>query len=210
MEGPPDDGIDTFAAAEAMSSTVRPPKSRDTTRIVLVPYDPDWRNRFKVMGTRIRKALGDVAVRVDHEGSTAVPGLLSKPVIDIQISVAALEPVDAYVPLLEPLGLSFDPDNLDRTKRFLTGDFRGVGMANVHVREVGSFGEQFQLLFRDFLRAEPAAAARYADEKERLAANAWITVDEYAEAKGEVVWTLIREASRWAAHRGWEPGPSDC
>jgi GrpB-like predicted nucleotidyltransferase (UPF0157 family) len=192
-----------------MSSTVRPPGDARSTRIVLMPYNADWRARFLAMGQRLRRALGDDALRIDHEGSTAVPGLVAKPVIDIQVTVASLEPPDRIISALEPIGVSFRGDNPDRTKLLFTGDFRGVGMANVHVRPAGSFGEQFQLLFRDFLRADARARARYGDEKEKLAANPWITVDEYAEAKGDVIWAIVRDATRWAAATGWTPGPSD-
>ncbi len=208
-EGLADDGVDTMAEAERMAVTVRPPGDKSTTRIVLMPYDADWRARFLAMGQRLRRALGDEAVRIDHEGSTAVPGLIAKPVIDIQVSVRSLDDPGHLVGLIEPVGVAFRGDNADRTKLLFTGDFRGVGMANVHVRVAGSYGEQFQLLFRDFLRADVRARQRYADEKEKLAANPWITVDEYAEAKGDVIWAVVRDATRWAAATGWAPPPSD-
>lgn len=192
-----------------MSSTVNPPGDLRSTRIVLMPYNPDWRGRFLAMGQRIRHALGGTALRIDHHGSTAVPGLVSKPVIDIQVSVASLEDTDAFAPWLEELGLTFRRDDPDLTRRSFSGDFRGVGMANVHVRRAGSFSEQFQLLFRDFLRADERARQRYGDEKEKLAANPWITVDEYAEAKGDAIWSTVREGQRWAAATGWRPPPSD-
>jgi len=64
--------------------------------IIIVPYDPAWPALFRQIGGRLREALGDVALRIDHIGSTAVPGLAAKPIIDVQVSVAALEPTDPF------------------------------------------------------------------------------------------------------------------
>jgi len=176
-------------------------------RVELVPYDPRWSERFTELGGAIRAALGDSALRIDHHGSTAVPGLAAKPVIDVQVSVAQLEPASAYQPQLEELGYSFSPDNDDRTKRFF---FRRTdSVANVHVRVAGSFGEQTALLYRDYLRAHPEAASHYGAVKSGLAERSWADVDEYANAKSNVVWSLLHEAFLWSMDTGWSPGPSD-
>jgi GrpB-like predicted nucleotidyltransferase (UPF0157 family) len=210
LESREHDGYDAEAAAETMARSVAPPKDVHSTRIVLVPFNPDWRNRFLVIGQRLRKALGPAALRIDHIGSTSVPGLLAKPIIDVQVSVPSLEVVDAdFVAAAEGLGLTYWADNPDRTKRFFTGDFRGVNISNVHVRAAGTFNEQFQLLFRDFLRADQSSRERYADEKEKLAGHSWITVDDYAEAKGDVIWATLRDALRWSFETAWAPPPSD-
>src|SRR5919199_5049921 len=91
-------------------------KAGDPVRIV--PYDPAWPHLFARLGGDLRAALGSVAVRIDHIGSTAVPGLVAKPVIDMQISVAAFEPLTAYRLPLERLGYVFRADNTERTKRY--------------------------------------------------------------------------------------------
>jgi GrpB-like predicted nucleotidyltransferase (UPF0157 family) len=100
-----------------------------------------------------------VALRIDHIGSTAVPGLAAKPIVDIQISVPAFEPLDAFrVPLVQ-LGYVFRADNQERTKRYFReppGDRR----THIHVRRAGSFSEQLALLFRDFMRTHPEWAQR--------------------------------------------------
>ena len=74
-------------------------------RIEVVPYDEEWPRLFSSLGASLRAALGDIALRIDHIGSTSVPGLAAKPIIDVQISVAALEPVEPYRLRLEGLGL---------------------------------------------------------------------------------------------------------
>jgi len=129
--------------------------------IIIVPYDARWREEFRGRGASLRSALGAVALRIDHVGSTAVPGLDAKPVIDIQVSVAALEPVERFRRPLETLGFEFLAENPDRTKRFFRRPFENP-RTHVHVRPAGSFDEQLNLLLRDFLRAHSDAAAEYA------------------------------------------------
>lgn len=102
--------------------------------IVVVPYDAEWPSLFAEMGGRLREALGPVALRIDHIGSTAVP------VIDVQVSVADFEPLQA-------LGFVFRADNTDRAKRYFR-EAPGTRRTHIHVRRVGSFSEQFALLFR--------------------------------------------------------------
>jgi len=86
-------------------------------KIEIVEYDPDWPRLFRGRGEQLRRALGEVALRIDHIGSTSIPGLAAKPIMDIQISVAAFEPLDAFRQPLEPLGYIFRADNAERTKR---------------------------------------------------------------------------------------------
>jgi len=85
--------------------------------VMIVPYDAEWPILFARLGCALRAALGDVALRIDHIGSTSVPGLDAKPIIDVQVSVAAFEPLDAYRGPLESLGYEFRADNTERTKR---------------------------------------------------------------------------------------------
>ncbi|MCA1676385.1 MAG: GrpB family protein [Actinobacteria bacterium] len=175
-------------------------------RVVL--YDPRWPARFAELGRRLRNALGEVAVRIDHIGSTAVVGLAAKPVIDIQISVAGLEPVDPFREPLERLGFVYRADNTERTKRYFR-EPPGEPRTHIHVRRVGSFSEQFPLLFRDYLRAHPDECAAYEKLKRRLAAEFPHDGATYTDAKVPFFWEVIRRADDWAQRIGWEPGPSD-
>ncbi len=117
-------------------------------RIEVLPYDPEWPGLFQAIGARLREALGTVASRIDHIGSTAVPGLAAKPVIDIQVSVSALEPSDPFRIPLEALGYLFDMENDDLTKRYFH-EAPGNRETHIHVRRAGSWTEQSALLFRD-------------------------------------------------------------
>jgi GrpB-like predicted nucleotidyltransferase (UPF0157 family) len=98
--------------------------------------------------------------------------------------------------------------NTERTKRYFR-EPPGQRRTHVHVRRTGSFSEQFALLFRDFLRADPAAALGYGQRKLVLAARFTHDRHAYLEAKLPIIWEVLRHADQWAQETGWEPGPSD-
>jgi GrpB-like predicted nucleotidyltransferase (UPF0157 family) len=179
-----------------------------SSHVEIVDYEPAWVVDFADLGATLRKALGDVAVRIDHIGSTAVPGLAAKPVIDLQISVWSLEPVDAFREPLQGLGYVYRADNPERTKRYLR-EPPGHRRTHIHVRQLGSFSQQFPLLFRDYLRSHPPAAAEYAAVKRRCAEEFRHDRQGYVEAKDSFVWEVIRRADAWAQRVGWMIGPSD-
>lgn len=175
----------------------------------IVPYDVTWPEQFAQLARPLRNALGPVALRIDHIGSTSVPQLAAKPVIDIQISVADFEPLDVYRLPLESLSYIFHADNPERTKRFFR-EAPGRRRVHIHVRRVGSFSEQFALLFRDYIRTHPDIAFQYAQLKIGLAQQYSQVEDRhaYTEAKGPFIWKVIAQADEWAQQTGWLPGPS--
>jgi GrpB-like predicted nucleotidyltransferase (UPF0157 family) len=176
--------------------------------ITVVSYDPAWPETFGQLGTQLRAALGGVALRIDHIGSTAVPGLAAKPIVDIQISVERLEPVEPFRLPLEAAGFRYRAANTERTKRYFR-EAPGQRRTHIHVRRAGSLSEQFPLLFRDFLRVHPAAALDYGQCKQALAARFINDRRGYLEAKVPIIWDVVRRADQWAQQTGWEPGPSD-
>ncbi|MEU2607702.1 GrpB family protein [Streptomyces albus] len=176
--------------------------------VEVVDYEPAWPALFAELGSGLRDALGDVAARIDHIGSTSVPGLAAKPVIDIQVSVLSFEPLDAFRVPLEAIGFVYRADNPELTKRYFR-EAPGQRRTHVHVRLLGSFSQQFPLLFRDYLRCHPSAAAEYAAVKRRWAAEFQSDRHGYVEAKDPFVWDIIRRADAWAQSIGWTPGPSD-
>jgi GrpB-like predicted nucleotidyltransferase (UPF0157 family) len=184
------------------------PASKPQRTIEIVPYDPTWPRLFHELGGTLRSALGDVAVRIDHIGSTAVPGLAAKPIIDVQVSVRAFQPLGAFKQPLELLGYIYRADNTERTKRYFR-EPPGSRRTHIHVRRAGSFSEQWALLFRDYLRTHPQAGAEYTAVKRRLAAQFPHDGAPYTEAKGPFLWEVIRQADEWSQAVGWIPGPTD-
>ncbi|WP_210769370.1 GrpB family protein [Occultella kanbiaonis] len=175
---------------------------------LIADYDPRWPAEFAELAGKLRASLGGRALRIDHIGSTAVPRLAAKPILDVQISVTTLEPVDAYREQIEQCGFEWRSANPERTKRYFR-ELPGRRRTHVHVRRAGSFSEQFALLFRDYLRAHPKRADVYAVEKRHLAPLLRVDRGLYVKEKDPIVWDIIRLADAWAQSAGWEPGPSD-
>jgi GrpB-like predicted nucleotidyltransferase (UPF0157 family) len=109
--------------------------------IRVIAHGERWPTLFAAQASALRESLADAALRIDHIGSTAVPGLAAKPIIDVQISVAAFEPLDAFRAPLERLGYVFRADNTERTKRYFR-EPPGSQRTHIHVRRAGSFSEQ--------------------------------------------------------------------
>jgi len=156
--------------------------------IEVVDYDPAWPARYDAEAARLREALGDVAVRIEHVGSTSVPGLAAKPVIDIQLSVASFEPEERFAAPLRRLGYEQYPDPATPEHRIFTlPKGGGPRQVNLHVCEVGSEWERRHPAFRDRLRGDPVARDEYAALKRRLALEHGNDVESYADAKGEFI-----------------------
>jgi GrpB-like predicted nucleotidyltransferase (UPF0157 family) len=149
-----------------------------------------------------------VALRIDHIGSTAVRALAAKLIVDVQISVERLEPVEPFRSPLEAAGFVYRAANTERTKRYFR-EPPGLRSTQGHVRRAGSFSEQFALLSRDFLQADPAAALDHGQRKMVLAARFTHDRRGYLDAKLPIVWDALRRADQWAQRTGWKPGPSE-
>jgi GrpB-like predicted nucleotidyltransferase (UPF0157 family) len=171
----------------------------DSDPVDVVAYDPAWPTRYEIWRARLTAALGATARRVDHVGSTSVPGLAAKPVIDIQISAPDLEDEPAYVPQIEALGIALrsrDPQH--RYFRPSPGSPRDV---QVHVCAVGSEWERQHLLFRDFLRADAPTRVAYGRLKRELAVRYRDDRIAYTEAKTGFILDAMDRAEQWAAGR---------
>lgn len=161
-------------------------------QIMLADYDPAWPEQFATEEGRIRRALGDVALRIEHAGSTSVPGLPAKPIIDIVLVVANSADEASYVPSLEAAGYTLrirEPDWEEH--RMLKGTNPDV---NLHVFSRGSLEIERMLLMRDWLRAHPEDRDRYAAAKRALAVRTWKYVQNYADAKTDVVEEILARA----------------
>jgi GrpB-like predicted nucleotidyltransferase (UPF0157 family) len=160
--------------------------------ILLADYDPSWPRSYAREEERIRGALGERAIVLEHAGSTSVPGLPAKPIIDIVLGVADSAHEAAYVPDLEAAGYRFhfrEPDWHEH--RLLKGPEIAV---NLHVFTAGSTEIDRMLRFRDRLRADPADRELYLATKRALAARRWRVVQDYADAKADVVEDILTRA----------------
>lgn len=168
--------------------------------IEIVPYDPVWPAAFEAEASRIRGGLGAIALRIDHHGSTAVPGLAAKPIIDIQISVARLQPLTAFAAPLATIGYTHVPHPDDAFCPFFHRPAQWPHTHHVHVVAVGSEDERRTLAFRDYLREHPDTAREYARLKQQLAAHLVGADAEsreaYARAKTDFVERVIAGARR--------------
>jgi GrpB-like predicted nucleotidyltransferase (UPF0157 family) len=161
-------------------------------RVELAPYDPAWPGRFAREEARIRSALCERALRVEHVGSTSVPGLSAKPIIDIVLVVADSAREDEYVPALEAAGYVLrirEPDWFQH--RLLKSPEADV---NLHVFSHGCEEVQRMVAFRDHLRANDEDRALYEQTKRELGSRTWEHVQHYADAKTEVVQRIMERA----------------
>jgi len=171
--------------------TVGAPR-RLTGPIELAEHDPEWARRYEREEAAIRAALGDRALRVEHVGSTSVPGLVAKPIVDVVLEVA--DPADEpdYVPALEAAGYELrirEPDWFRH--RLLKPADEGV---NLHVFGAGCVETERMVRFRERLRASAADRELYAAAKRELAARDWTYMQQYADAKAAVVGEIMARA----------------
>jgi GrpB-like predicted nucleotidyltransferase (UPF0157 family) len=187
----------------------RPDRPPDDEPVLLVDYDPGWADRFREVADALRNALGAAAERIDHVGSTAVPGLIAKPIVDIQISIRAFEPESAYSAPLRMLGFELLPDPGERAHRFFRRPEERPRRVNIHVCQSDSSWERRHLLFRDYLRADKDARTAYAQIKQAAAQQYGENRYDYTDVKGPFIRSAETAAERWAAETGWSPAPSD-
>jgi GrpB-like predicted nucleotidyltransferase (UPF0157 family) len=169
-----------------------------TDGLEIRPYDPSWVVEFENERARLQAALGVVAVRIEHNGSTSVPGLAAKPVIDIQVSVRKLQPFAAYSDRLESIGYVHLPHPDDSFAPFFYRPAVWPHTHHVHVVESGGEEERKTLAFRDYLREHAQIAREYEALKRRLAPSySPLHVSShqaYADAKSDFIAAVTRQA----------------
>jgi len=161
--------------------------------VVIFDYDPRWPALYEEQERVIRGALGERARVVEHAGSTSVPGLAAKPIIDIVLAVPDSVDEAAYVPDLEAAGYEFrfrEPDWYEH--RFLR---RTDPKVNLHVFTEGCEEIDTMLAFRDWLRADEADRGLYERTKRELAERDWAVVQDYADAKTDIVHEIVARAN---------------
>lgn len=161
--------------------------------IVLAEYDQHWPALFQREAARIREILGSTAVLVEHVGSTSVPGLAAKPIIDILLAVPDSASEQAYVPALQAAGYVLrirEPDWFEH--RLLRGPDTHI---NLHVFTAGAAEIDWMLTFRDWLRANDADRDAYLQVKRELAKRTWRHVQHYADSKTAIIEEIMTRAT---------------
>jgi GrpB-like predicted nucleotidyltransferase (UPF0157 family) len=179
--------------------------------LAVVSYDHRWPGDFAVLARRIQGALGPVAVRVSHVGSTSVPGLAAKDCIDVQVEVCALDE-ELIAGCFGEIGFRLRPEPWNRAEptpggpcpKLVFAPSEGERASNIHVMEAASEAARRKLLFRDFLRADDVARAAWGDFKQRLAVMAG-DIYEYGQAKAGPTEILMIAAECWARQSRWAP-----
>ena len=184
-----------------------------THEIVVVDSRPEWAQEAKDIAALLQQALGDLALRIDHIGSTSVPGQAAKDVIDVQVTVSDLtSELEApfqragYVRIAEGTHDHRPPTTIGAEHEWQKQYYQPVALArptHVHVRRAGSANGRYALLFRDYLCTHPLAAAAYAQVKQALARHGPTDWDLYYEVKDPVCDIIMAGAEDWAAASHW-------
>ncbi|HVA89312.1 MAG TPA: GrpB family protein [Chloroflexota bacterium] len=181
--------------------------------ITIVEHRPDWPEEFAAIARPLHEALGGLALRIDHIGSTAVPGLAAKDIIDVQVTVRDFTPeLDAaFLMAGYPRRADITRDHRPPTDLGPDRDWEkqyyqplpGARLSHVHARRSGSANGRYALLFRDYLRAHPLAAAAYAQAKVALARHDSTNWDLYYEVKDPICDIIMAGAEDWAVFAPW-------
>lgn len=163
-------------------------------QVKLVPYDPEWKGLFEEEKELLLKHFGDKIIAIEHIGSTAIPGMSAKPIIDMNVAVSSLDDIDVFIQELPKLGYEYIPE-----RRFTDRQFFPKGPAenrthHLNLVEITSeTGWRNQLLFRDYLINHPEAREAYQQLKQDLAEKYADNRDKYTERKGAFVMAIIEK-----------------
>lgn len=195
-------GVNTpMTEEQIIKATIGPRKPLNST-IYLAPYDPVWTSLFTRLKKQIQEALGDDVLLLEHVGSTSVPGLSAKPIIDMVMAVADSSDEASYIKPLEEKGYTLRIREPDWYEHRLLKSPEVPG--NLHIFSAGCPEIEQMLLFRDWLRAHAGDRLFYESTKRELAARTWKYTQNYADAKSEVIQAILARARR--TNQPGEPG----
>lgn len=189
--------------------------TKKSRAVVVTAYQPHWVDDFTQIARRIRDLVGHAAVRIDHIGSTAVPGLGAKDVIDIQITVSDLDAAGLTNPLRdagfrECTAFQYDvfhnkPEADPELRKLFVREPEGERRAHIHIRELRRFNQRYALLFRDYLRASEDVRTEYDLFKRRVAQLFPESIERYLFLKDPIEHIIYEAASLWAEKVRWNP-----
>jgi GrpB-like predicted nucleotidyltransferase (UPF0157 family) len=155
---------------------------------VIRPHDPRWKDLFAAEAELLRSCLGGAALDIQHIGSTAIPGIVAKPVIDVLVEARSLEDIDAHALAMEEIGYEARGEYGIPGRRYFKKAARASGVgSHVHVFAPGSEHIARHIRFRDLLLLRPDIAQEYSALKQSIASSTGVLSDDYAARKGEFV-----------------------
>jgi len=168
-------------------------------KVEVVPYDPHWREAFEAEANHIAAALGENAAAVHHIGSTAIPNIFAKPVIDLLVEVKDIVEVDRRSLAMQLLGYEVMGEfGIPGRRYFRKETPEGIRTHQVHIFEVGSAQVKRHLAFRDYIIAHPADARNYSKLKRKLADEHAQSMDGYIDGKDDFIKEIDRKAAGWS------------
>jgi GrpB-like predicted nucleotidyltransferase (UPF0157 family) len=177
------------------------PFASDRRKVDLVPHDPTWATQAAAESDRLAQAAGETLIRIEHVGSTSIPGILAKPTIDLMPIVKSLAELDARQPQIEALGYIWRGEFGIPGRRYCIREEQGRRLFHVHCNEAGSPEIARTLDFRDYLRAHPEEARTYEVQKRAAAAAHSDDSLAYSHAKSDWIRACVVRAMAWAAAR---------
>jgi len=173
-------------------------------RVHLTPHDIRWAGNFALEASIVVNTLGDLLVAIHHIGSTAIPGICAKPIIDILAVVSDLSMLDAKSPELEAMGYeAMGEFGIPGRRYFRKNDPAGNRTHQIHAFQAGSPQIERHLAFRDFMRANPECAIRYDALKQRLAELYPTDIASYTDGKDEFMKEMDARAAAWRSGTGF-------
>ena len=184
----------------------------------MAPYNNSWAELFSTEGEKLRQILGESAIRIDHIGSTSVPGLAAKDIIDIQITLESLDNAEEFCEKMKSAGyqqrggirndclIGESDDN--KLRKLYFREAYGDRRTHIHVRQQGLLNQEFPLLFRDYLRANESVRMAYELIKQRLANIYPESINGYLYIKDPVMDIIYQGAKEWAKNTHWQPDNS--
>ena len=171
-------------------------------RVEVLPHDPRWRDAFEAEAKQVAEALGENVSAVHHIGSTSIPNIYAKPVIDLLVEVGRIDEVDGRSSAMESLGYEVMGEYGIPGRRYFRKDNReGIRTHHIHAFESGSAEAERHLAFRDYMLAHPEDARNYSELKRKLAEENPQNMDGYIDGKDDFIKEIDRRAARWRNSR---------
>jgi len=168
-------------------------------KVEVVPHNPQWRDAFEAEARRVAAALGENAAAIHHIGSTAIPNIYAKPVIDMLVEVRDITGLDGQSSAMESLGYEVMGEFGIAGRRYFRKETpEGIRTHQIHAFEAGWPEAERHLAFRDYMIAHPGDALMYSELKRKLAAEHPLSIDRYMDGKDAFIKEIDQRAARWA------------